>query len=72
MRARKIGRWVGCAVIGGVVVVGVAIGVSPANADLVWERSRPSAPAEKPGQPEWVPAPVAPSPAVDVAPAPAD
>ena len=51
MRARKIGRWVGCAVIGGVLAVGVLIGISPASAEIIWERQMPSAGSD---QPVWV------------------
>jgi hypothetical protein len=75
MRARKIGRWVGCAVIGGVIAVGAIVGISAANAEVVWERSKPSAPVEKvhPKAPEWVPAvPDANPPASDVAPSTAN
>ena len=75
MRARKIGRWVGCAVIAGVLTVGTLVGVTAANADVIWERARPSTPSDKaPARPAvWVPAAPGSAPsAVDTAPASAD
>jgi hypothetical protein len=54
MRARRIGRWVGGAVIAGVAFGAVAIFTPAAHADFQWERSSTSGVV-------WVPATVTPS-----------